>query len=228
MEKKFIAVMHVKPSEPVKVSGLCTRVIGKLTDNVADYSAPEIAVSVLTTENNKLIPLIAQAKGNTQKKDERDEQTIVVFDLLTKECIYVNSVANGNKVLIDKSGFDAAKEAEPHGIPGTPVIKKVEDGEVPKSAKILLVRPLPKGLRYNVQLLNLEKSGTDPLTLTKADAGEDFDIDGLPWVIVLDSVSSTELLLTDLKRGKEIAIRVQAEDRSKKSGWSDPYLFMAR
>ncbi len=227
MKTKFYAVLRVTARQYSKLANLGSRVIEKLTVNAGDFATPNPTVAALTLENNKLITLNGQAKGNTQKKDERDEQAIVVYEMLKDERDYVNGIANGNKVLVDKSGFDADKTPEAHGIPPVPVIKKVVDGEVAHSGKILLVSPLVAGARYSVQTYVPESKPT-PIPPVPAEGDDEFDIDALPWVMTLESLNSKELLLTELKRAKDILIRVRAEDGSKKSGWSDPFVFLPR
>lgn len=227
MKTKFYAVLRVTARQTIKLANLCSRVIEKLTNNSADYTTPNPTIAALTTENDKLITLNGQAKGNTQKKDERDAQAVVVYEMLKDERDYVNGIANGNKVLVDKSGFDADKTPEAHGIPPVPVIKKVTDGAVAHSGKIQLVSPLVAGARYSVQTYVPDSKPT-PIPPVPAGGDDEFDIDALPWVMTLESLNSKELLLTGLKRGKDILIRVRAEDGSKKSGWSDPFVFLPR
>jgi hypothetical protein len=67
-----------------------------------------------------------------------------------------------------------------------------------------------------------------PITANGGNGITGFDPDKLPWQNALEGVNSRELLLINLTRGVDIAIRVRAEDGSKKSGWSDPYLFLPR
>ena len=220
MKTKFFAVLHVTARQYNKLATLCSRVIEKLTDNSADFTDPDPKVEDLKTENTKLITLKAEAKGNTQKKDERDAQALVVYEMLLQERDYVNGIAKGDKVLIAKSGFDCDKTPEEHGIPPVPAIRKIEDGNLAHSARIFLVSPLTKGARYSVQMFPITANGGGGIT--------GFDPDKLPWQYALEGVNSRELLLINLTRGVDIAIRVRAEDGSKKSGWSDPYLFLPR
>ncbi len=227
MKTKFYAVLHVTARQFTKLANLGNRVILKLTENVADFPAPAPTVGDLTTETNKLVSLNAQAKGNTQKKDERDQQALLVYDMLSDSRNYVNGIAKGNKVLVDKSGFDADKEPETQGIPPVPAIRKMVDGAAPNTAKILLMRPLTKGARYSVQIVTEVVPPPVP-PLPDAPADDPFDPNNLPWEEVLDSVNSNELVLTGLKRGKDMAVRVRAEHGSKKSDWSDLFLFMPR
>lgn len=227
MKTKFYAVLHVTAKHFTKLANLGQRVIDKLTEFSGLYTAPDPTVADLTSEVGKLVSLNGQAKGNTQKKDERDAQALVVYEMLVEERDYVNSVAKGDKVKVDKSGFDADKEPETIGTPPTPVIKKVVDGEPAHSAKISLVGPLTRGARYSVQVASA-KSDPSPTPIPPVGGGDDFDPDSLPWTMALESVNSYELLLLNLKRGKDIAIRVRAEHGSKKSNWSDLYLFLPR
>lgn len=227
MKTTFYAVLHVTARQFTKLANLGSRVVTNLTDNVSVFATPNPSVAELTEEVDKLITLNGQAKGSAQKKDERDAQGLVVFKMLSDERDYVNGIAKGDKVKVDQSGFDSDKTPEAHGIPPTPAIKKVEDGKVSHSAKILLVSPLTKGARYSVQMYALVDNEGGGQGNPSGGAGG-FDPDSLPWQMVLESVNSKELLITNLKRAVEIIIRVRAEDGSKKSEWGAPYLFLPR
>jgi hypothetical protein len=221
----FYAVLHCAVGEFAKVAELCQRVINFLTENVAIYGTPNPSVSDLETELGKLNVLIGQAKGNSIKKAERDAQCAVVFGMLVNELVYVNGVAKGDKVKVLKSGFDADKEPGAHGAPGVPVISKIKDGSMPRSAKISLSGPLPKYARYSVQV-SLIPQGITPPPLPGP--GPELDPDQLPWNDVLEGMNSRELEVVDLPRGKDVLVRVRAALGSKKSAWSDFYLFMPR
>ncbi len=209
MAKKFFAVMHCKPKQSAAVNKLCTRVIKYLGDNAADFATPNPTILILTNENAKLTSLIGEAKGNTLKKDARDAQSIVVYNLLQNEIIYVDGVAKGNKVLIDESGFDASLEPHVHTNPDKPVIKKIVDGKAPATAKILIEKGLGTGLLFTAQT-----------TLTPAVESS--------WVTMLDHVSRPKLILIGLVRAQEIFVRVRAADGSLKGDYSTPVPFIAR
>ena len=227
MKTKFNAVMHVTVNQPKEIAELATRVGTDMDENDDVYTAPSPPLADLATENGKLLTLNGQAKGNSLKKAERDAQAIKVFGMLSKELVYVNEVADGDLVKVEKSGFDAEKAPEAHDIPDTPVIKRVDDGKVAHSAKIFLVGPLLVGARYSVQIVNLDADTPTPPG-PPTPGGDDFDPDALPWSMALESVNSFELVVLNLKRGKDMAFRVRAEDGSKKSNWSDPYFFLPR
>ena len=71
--KVFVAIMHCTPRLFNAVSKLCTKVIKGLTDNAVTYPVPNPNPTILGTERDMLNLLISQAKGNHQKKTERDE-----------------------------------------------------------------------------------------------------------------------------------------------------------
>ncbi len=198
--------MHCTPKQFKKVFALCARVISFLTDNISDFATPAPTVLDLSTENDKLAALIGQAKGNHVKKDERDAQCLLIYNLLLDEIIYVDGIALGNKVLIEKSGFDASKEPEPHNIPAAPVIKKVKDGSTPHSSKIN-IQNMGIGLTYKVQ------------TSSKAD-------DEASFVTALETTNSKKLVLENLQKGVEIFIRIAASNRRGQGDWSELAAFI--
>ena len=227
MKTKFNAVMHVTVNQPKEIAELATRVGTDMDENDDVYTAPSPPLADLATENGKLLTLNGQAKGNSLKKAERDAQAIKVFGMLSKELVYVNEVADGDLVKVEKSGFDSEKAPEAHDIPPTPVIRKMIDGKVAHSAQILLAGPLTKRARYSVQIVNLDSDGPIPPPMP-IPGGGDFDPDSLDWSDALQGVNSYELIVLNLKRGKDMAFRVRAEDGSKKGNWSDPFFFMPR
>jgi hypothetical protein len=229
MKIVFYAVLHCTVAQFVKVAALAQRVFDKITEFAALYTTPDPALNLLKIEIDKLNTLIGEAKGNSLKKAERDAQCEVVFDMLVKECKYANTVADGDKVKVLKSGFDADKTPESHGAPGTPVISSIVDGPELHSGKVKLAGPLPRGARYTVQTFEIPSNITPPIPPVPGGPPDpDFDPDELPWKEALESVSSRELVIPNLKKGKDTLVRVRAEDRSKKSNWSDMYLFMPR
>jgi len=207
---KFVAVMGCTPKQPVKVHTLASRVIDGYSDNPTVFTTPVPELINLTKEKDLLGLHIAEAKGNHQKKIERDEKCVEVYNLLINEGIpYVNSIANGDQSLINLSGFRASKEPTPRGIPAKVVIKKVTDGKTPQSAKIYLEN-MGTGLTYKVQTSSVVQ-GAAP-----------------SFVPVMDSTSSKKLVLENLEKGKEILIRIAASNTKGTGDWSEPYSFIPR
>lgn len=207
---KFVAVMGCTPQQPAKVHTLASRVIDGYKDNPTIFAAPLPDLVSFTKENDLLGLHIAEAKGNHQKKIERDEKCVEVYNLLINEGIpYVNSIANGDQAIINLSGFRANKEPTPKGIPAKVVIKKVTDGKTPESAKITLAN-MGSGLSYKVQI-SVVVPGTAP-----------------SFAPAMESTSSRRLVLDSLEKGKEILIRVAASNTKGTGDWSEPYSFIPR
>lgn len=207
---KFVAVMGCTPQQPIKVHTLVSRVIDGYTDNPTVFTVPVPTIIILTAGRDELGLLIAEAKGNHQKKVERDEKSVEVYNLLIEKAIpYVNSIANGDESIIGLSGFRANKAPTPKGIPGKVVIKKVIDGKTPESAKITIAN-MGSGLTYKVQTSPVVQ-GAEP-----------------SFAPAIESTSSRKLVLENLGKGKEILIRVAASNTKGMGDWSENYSFIAR
>jgi hypothetical protein len=207
---KLSAVMGCTPQQPAKVHKLANRVIDGYTDNPTVFATPVPTILNLTKENDLLGLHIAEAQGNHQKKIERDEQSVVVYNLLINEAIpYVNSLANGDEAIINLSGFRANKAPTPKGIPDKVVIKKVTDGKAPETAKIT-IENMGIGLMYKVQISTVTP-GAEP-----------------SFAPAMESTSSRKLVLENLVKGREILIRVAASNTKGTGEWSESYSFIPR
>ena len=167
--------------------------------------------------------LISTAKGNSNNINARDLQTILVHDTyLVPLLTYTNTVANHNLAIINLSGFDHNAQPTKHSVPPAPVIsnisdKKCADGEAKinlvrkKKAAVGTTKPGPKvHLKYSARIT------TAPATATSV------------WITELSAVGSTDLILTGLTKGNEIAVQVRAEDGKLKSPWSATVNYMSR
>ncbi|MBI3502147.1 MAG: hypothetical protein HY063_10155 [Bacteroidetes bacterium] len=220
----YKVALHCTDKEPVKVNNLAAKVIQKMTTNANDFPNSGALIATLTTDNTKLSNYISLAKGDHAMKDKRDAQSKLVYkEMNTKLRHLVDDVADGDKTIIDESGFDATEDATAHGIPAVPVISKITDvKKAPGTAKILLEKKKKKelvvakaankgaGLKYTAQ--------TTPAPHT----------DTSKWTNAVEGVSSKALLLTGLVKANEIDVRVRAEDGDKKSAWSEPMSFLPR
>jgi hypothetical protein len=178
---------------------LAGHVIAQLNLNVAVFPSPDPTVAALTTENTKLDAAIKAKDGSHQKNKACDAQSLVVFNLLKMELAYVNKIAKGDKANILLSGFDSSNEPSPHEIPDMVVIKRIEDGKAPHSAKIF-IEPLNGAEHYKVES-----------TITPDNATS--------WKTVLDPASLHHLVITGLVRGQETWFRVTGGNSH---GWGTP------
>ena len=95
-------------------------VIAGLTDNAGDFPTPDVPLTELNDVNNALKLKTQQAmNGDKVKIEERNAAEVVWNDKFRKEGEYVQRIANGNKVLIAKSGYEHTDtESEPVEVPG--------------------------------------------------------------------------------------------------------------
>ena len=136
------------------------------------------------------------------------DQTDIVYAMLKSLLIYVNKVANGDMTIILQSGFDCNNEPVQHDVPAKAVIKRIEDGSTPCSAKIFM-DAVPDANRYKVE------------TSTTPDDAES-------WETELDFGGLTRLEIKDMVAAQKIYIRVSAGNTH---GWgpaSEPVAFIPR
>ena len=105
---------------PTKKGVFGDNVIAGLTEHAADFPNPDVPMQELTDANNALKLKTQQAlSGDKVKIAERNAAEEVWEDKYRKQGEYVQRIANGNKVLIAKSGYHTTDtEVGPVGIPG--------------------------------------------------------------------------------------------------------------
>lgn len=212
MKRQFKAVTNCYTKQPNKVNDLATKVISGLTTNAATFPGTAPAVTTLTTENNKLTPLIANAPGNRLIKDQRDAQTVKVYNLLTPLVATVTQIAAGKLEIIDLSGFPASAEPTPQPIPDQVVIQRITDGKTQQSAKVYIN---PVGLRNLIYTIQVTK--TSPTSAMDS-----------TWTVALTTKNSRNIVLENLERGKEIFIQINATNARGTGLWSEPISFIPR
>ena len=104
---------------PTKKGVFGDNVIASMTENAADFPNPDVPLQELKDVNDALKLKTQQAlSGDKVKIAERNAAEEVWEDKYRKQAEYVQRIANGNKVLIAKSGFHSTDtEVSPVGIP---------------------------------------------------------------------------------------------------------------
>jgi hypothetical protein len=97
-------------------------------------------VDTFTADVNKLANLDAEAKGNTQKKDERDEFSFTVYKRIRNNYLYIKPICIGSIDKINQSGFPPNNAAAPHTLAPKAVIKEIVKGPDPHTVKVKLMR----------------------------------------------------------------------------------------
>lgn len=206
--KKSLAVLHLRTKVPSKVFQLAGKVHLNMTTNVEAFPHPDPDMEELDAELTKLGDLLSWKDGGKVINQSIADQTDIVHKLLTNLCVYVNTVARGDKMTIVLSGFDCSKDPATRPLPEKALIKRVEDGKVRCSAKIYIY-VLANANRYKVEIT----------TDLNNPAG---------WRTVLDHGSLNTLEIGDLTYLQETYFRVTGGNTH---GWgvpSEPVLFVPR
>ena len=211
-------VMHCTVKEVIQVNTLAGRLITQgVYFNTSVFLTPPVTLLVFEAANDKLTALIAQAKGNSTAKKDRDAQALLVFNYLEELLLYVKQLAKGDITIIDKSGFDANAQPVPTVVPDMPVIKKVIEGKEVGTYKIILVKRKAK-------VLLAKKAGKTKGNRHLVQSTLTPTVDS-SWTDVLRNAASTKLILTDLPLLTKTYLRVIAANSAGESQPSAPFPF---
>jgi hypothetical protein len=206
--KKNSAVLHLKGKDPQKTYNLGGRVSTSMEASKSVFPAPNPTLEAFGTELTKLDSAIKAKDGSKIKAQAIIDQTDVVYGMLKLLVFYVNVVADGDIAIILQSGFDCNNEPVQHDVPDKAVIKRIEDGSTPCSAKI-----------YMDSLFNADRYKVET-TLTPNDDES--------WETVIDFGGLTRLEIKDLVALQKIYFRVSGGNTH---GWgspSEPMAFIPR
>lgn len=210
MNKRSFAVIGLKSSRYFKgVALVGRRVYNDMFANVGIFAEPDPSMVDFKAELEQLELLISRAEGGEHLAVEaRNRMSESVYLMLRKLQAYVNKVADGERVTILQSGFDANDEAAPHPVPEKVVVRSVDFGDVIHSAKIRI-----EALK-NVRTYKVEQS------LTPSEENS--------WKLAVDNVSWRELNVQGLIRAQEIWFRVAAGNARGWGEWSEPVVFISK
>jgi hypothetical protein len=135
--------------------------------------------------------------------------------MLQLERNYVNFVAQGDRAIILLSGFDASNDPLPLPIPDAPAIRRIDDGLIPLSAKILLVNQSGPVIVKKRNLWYIVQMSTTPLEQDS-------------FKTVLFTSNSRKLIITGLIRLQEVFFRVAVLNAHGQGNWSPCVPFVAR
>ena len=195
-------VMHCSVKDFLSVSTLAGRI---LTQGIYFYPSiftnVPVTAAIFLAANNKLLTLIAQTKGNSMMKKDRDAQCVIVFNYLEILLLYVKQLAGHDITIIDKSGFDLNVQPEKVSEPDAPVIKKVTEGKATGTYKIFIER------KKNKPLVSQDPTTHGKSTKFSVETTLTPDVAG-SWEIILEGVASTKLIVTGLTPEKKNYLRV--------------------
>jgi len=192
--------MHCTKKEPERVIDRGLSVSETMYANPTEYATPPETKVNLDAKITAAANAQALVKdGGKFEKANRDTLVAELFALLENTLLpYVNGLYKGDRSKLMLSGFPVCDDPAPHPVPAAPVIKSIEKGPEPHSAKIYLAKttgPLNKKrerLNYYVWM---------------SDDGDEEHIR-----IVLTVTSQRKLIVTGLNRGKEYIFTVSCSN----------------
>lgn len=207
--KKSVAVLGIgRPTDYKRVLELTDAVCNALTVNIAIYALPDPTVVAMQAQATILRGYVnAVNDGDHSKIELRNEASELLYQMLQEELIYVNKIGHNDRGILELSGFPVSAEPAPRHVPSQVIIKRIETGKEPKTAKIFIVPMDQTLLKYIVQTT----------TTPEIEAS---------WKIVLVESNSHQLIIANLVHGQEIWIRVCASNANGEGLWSVPVSFI--
>ena len=198
--KISVAVMHCTKKEPERVIDRGLSVSETMYVNPTEYATPPETKVNLDSKITAAANAQALVKdGGKFEKANRDTLVAELFALLENTLLpYVNGLYKGDRSKLMLSGFPVSDDPAPHSVPAAPVIKSIEKGPEPHSAKIILAKT------------------TSPLS-TKRERLTYFVWMGLgeeeaELKNVLTVTNRHKLIITGLTRGKEYVFTVSCRN----------------
>jgi hypothetical protein len=215
MSTKIItAVMHCKQKEHSKIIERGIKVRDGLYANIILYPAPPTDAVHFTMLLDAAITAQGDAKGGGKPATTaRNTATDALFATLENLVLYVNGLFKGDKDKLSKSGFDTSNDPAPNGIPAAPVIKRIENGDTPHSAKIFLAK--------TTSSLNTLKESVTYILQMAEDASKEEN-----FRTVLQIKNQHKLVVVNLTRGREEFFRIAESNSTGQSDWSETASFI--
>ena len=203
--RRAVAVLKIKrPTDYKSVLSRTSTVVTSMTTAVAIYALPDPPLATLTAQAAVLQGYVDKVNdGNHAMIDMRNQESETLYRMLQEELIYVNKVGNNDRGLLAQSGFEVSDDPNPRPIPVQVIIKRIEKGEEPNNAKIVIIKMDQTMVEFIVQT-----------TITPATEDS--------WKTVLIESNSHNLILEHLVPGQEIWIRICAKNTTGSGLWSLP------
>ena len=210
MKRIITAAIHCKGTAYIKLNERAIKVKNNMITNAGVFPDAAADLALLKTEQELFGTLIADAKGNSLVKKQRNTLAKKILLRLKILVMHVNLVAEGDPTIIILSGFDCSADPIRHPIPVKVVIRRVVNGASNRTAKIYIEAMGQTGLTFNVRVTTIANAVVDDLN----------------WKTVLQTTNSKELVIPDLIRGKEVFITINASNASGTGLWSEAAPFI--
>ena len=209
MAKPIVVLMNWIHKSPTQMASLAHNVSARLTAESGTFSSPAISPADLNTAANRLEMAYANRMNGAAGKAEFDNADEALDEMLHTEAAYVNSVANGDNVIIELSGFTATtnqrKAAVVPAVPNAPTVT----GNA--GALHLQIPAVPGAYSYCWVIFT-----GDSVAATVADTHIGLSGAG----IVIPDGLTREVLRNVIAPGTKITVQVLAQNTAGKSGFS--------
>lgn len=152
----------------------------------------------------------ASLTHDTLKIAQRDATRKTLTDLLKRLALYLELMSDGDTALLATTGYelrhDSVRNNSSELLPA-PNDFKVTHGQLTGS--------------LNIQVTRIAGAGSYEIQITQGDPKIESD-----WQHALSSVTSTHILITDLKPGQIYWLRVRGIDSNGGGVWTDPISIM--
>ena len=96
-------------------------VVQKMTENAADYPAPNPPLADMTSQADRLEAAeTAASEGGKDRTSARDVELAALVDMMDLQVLYVQTISQGNEVLAEKAGMEVKSDGKPWPVPLQP------------------------------------------------------------------------------------------------------------
>lgn len=111
--------------KPIELVALSKHIVTNMTGN-ANFPTPKIALADITAKANELdVAINIATEGSKSQRIHRDVLFEELVKMLRVQADYIRAECDGNKAMLNSSGYTLSKKPEPIGTLGTTMIKDV-------------------------------------------------------------------------------------------------------
>ena len=196
MRKSKVIINFKNQTVPEKIE-FARNSVTKMTGNT-NFATPDVALTLITTATNTLETKYNLAiGGGKQQTADMHQARAALDDLLHKEGLYVERIANGNEAIILSSGYNTSKQPKPASHPAFTVDNGEHEGEM-----LLKHKAVKQSKAWTWQYCQ------DPITETG-------------WILAGMSTQTT-FIIKDLKPGTKYWFRAAHLKKEGMSDWCAP------
>jgi len=208
--RRSIAVLKVKVDDYKGILDRAKGVSSAMNKNSAIYTNPNPLLGAIDAQVLVVQGFIDKVNtGDHSFIASRNEAAVTLYNMLKNELIYVNKRGNYDRAILILSGFPVNKFPEPQPIPDKVVIKRVEDGKEPNTAKFFIMQIGQRYVFYNIQT-----------TLTPDDETS--------WKTLVTVKSSMKLIVPGLENQVLMWYRIAAGNAHGMGQWSNRISFISQ